>query len=80
MEKLAHVFGRVLYDKRQQQGLTQEQVAERCNLDRKYIYLLEKGRNQPSLGSLFALAAALEMTPMALIAEVQQRLAEHPTA
>jgi transcriptional regulator with XRE-family HTH domain len=78
MEKLELVFGRVLSEKRRQQGLTQEQVAERCNLDRKYIYLLEKGKNQPSLRSIFALAAALKMTPMALIAEVQQRLTEHP--
>ena len=74
MNNLEQTFGTVLFEKRQQQGLTQEKLAELCNFDRKYIYLLEKGKNQPSLRSLFALAAALAITPMALVEEVHQRM------
>ena len=74
VQKLEEVFGRVLQEQRKAKGLTKEKVAESCNLDRKYIYLLEKGKNQPSLRTVFALAAALSMTPMELIALVQQQL------
>ena len=77
MEKIEQVFGRVLQEQRTAKKLTQEKVAESCDLDRKYIYLLEKGKNQPSLRTVFALAAALSMTPMELVALVQEQLEQN---
>ncbi|MDO1451075.1 helix-turn-helix transcriptional regulator [Rhodocytophaga aerolata] len=74
MDTIGQVFGAVLYKIRQQKGLTQEKLAERSNVDRKYIYLLEKGKRQPTLTTIFALASALAISPLELIEEVLKQL------
>lgn len=56
-EKELHgIFGKVLRRMRNQVGLTQEQLAFECDLDRTYISLLERGLRQPTLTTLYTLA------------------------
>lgn len=64
---LAIAFGRVLQAKRLQVGLSQEQLAQQCNLDRTYISLLERGLRQPTISSLFSLSKVLGIKPSELI-------------
>lgn len=56
---LAISFGKVLQTKRQEAGLSQEQLAQQCNLDRTYISLLERGLRQPTITSLFNICKVL---------------------
>lgn len=42
-------------------GLTQEQVAEKCNTDVRTIINLEKGRGNPKLETLFPLIRVLKI-------------------
>lgn len=42
--------------------LTQEDLADRSDLDRPYISLIEVGRKQPTISVLYRIAAALELT------------------
>jgi len=42
-------------------GLSQEQLADRCGLDRTEISLLERGKRFPRLDTLVKLARALEL-------------------
>lgn len=44
---------------RRQQGLTQEQVAERSGFSQQYISGLESGRRNPTVVTVFELARAL---------------------
>lgn len=50
-------------------GLTQEQLAERVGIGPQYMSRLERARRVPSLDMIVELAAALNTTPSALLAE-----------
>jgi transcriptional regulator with XRE-family HTH domain len=52
-------FGRRVRDLRKQAGLSQEQFAERCHLDRTYIGGIERGERNLSLRNIAVLARAL---------------------
>ncbi|MEX3982560.1 helix-turn-helix domain-containing protein [Paraburkholderia sp. EG287A] len=68
------VFGAVLREHRLRAGLTQEQLGFEADVQRKYVSMLELGQHQPTLTTLFALAAALKCSPSELLAEVERRL------
>ncbi|WP_323828277.1 helix-turn-helix domain-containing protein [Pseudomonas sichuanensis] len=67
-------FGRVLRQKRQEAGLTQEQLALEADVQRNYVSLIERGINQPTIAVLFKLASALRCSPSALILLVEEKL------
>jgi transcriptional regulator with XRE-family HTH domain len=52
-------FGKALQAKRKQVGITQERLAELCDLDPTYISLLERGQRNPSLLAIANLARSL---------------------
>jgi len=72
MDSLRTKFGNVLREHRVKAGLTQEDLATDSELDRTYISLLELGKRQPSLETLFALAAALGTTASALVRDTEK--------
>ncbi len=67
-------FGEVLKEARTAKGMSQDALAMASELDRTYISLLERGLRQPSISSLFSLAAALGTTAEELVARVQEKL------
>lgn len=60
-------FGNVLRQAREGAGLSQEELAERCEKHRTYVSLIERGRNAPTIVTLLALADALGIPPGDLI-------------
>ncbi len=64
-------FGKVLRKLRDEVDLSQEKLAFRCDLDRTYISLLERGKRQPSLSTIFALARELDIKPEKLVKMVR---------
>jgi transcriptional regulator with XRE-family HTH domain len=56
---------------RQDAGLTQEQLGLEADLRRTYISILELGQQQPSLGTIFKLAMALNCSAQQIIANVE---------
>lgn len=62
-------FGRVLREYRLILDLSQEELAERADLDRTYPSLLERGLRSPSLEMLFRIAEALGIDPAELVAK-----------
>ena len=48
-------------------GVSQEELAERCELHRTEVSLLERGGREPRLGTLIKLATALGTTAEALV-------------
>lgn len=51
-------------------GISQEELAERCELHRTEVSLLERGGREPRLGTLIKLATALGTTAEALVAGI----------
>lgn len=71
---IEQAFGIVLKDFRNQRKISQEKLAELCNLDRTFISLLERGQRQPTLTTIFKIAEALQVSPSNLISKVQTYL------
>ena len=65
-------FGIVLRDLRLQSGLSQEGLGFAADLQRNYISLMELGRNQPTITTIFKLAKALNIKPSKLIDLVEK--------
>lgn len=64
---LRTAFGRLLKELREERGLSQSQLALDSGLDQTFVSLLERGRRQPSLVTLFALCDALDVEPETLV-------------
>jgi transcriptional regulator with XRE-family HTH domain len=65
------LFGTVVRQHREARGLSQEELADQCDLHRTYISQLERGLKSPSLRSLVAIAEALQSRPSHLMREVE---------
>ncbi|HBK07714.1 MAG TPA: XRE family transcriptional regulator [Acetobacteraceae bacterium] len=55
-------------------GWSQEELAERCNFDRTYISMLERGRRNPSLRNLEKLARGLSTSVASLTSSLDRRV------
>jgi transcriptional regulator with XRE-family HTH domain len=64
-------FGKVLRTLRVERGLSQEALALEADLQRNYISLIERGINQPTITTIFKLAAALKVQPSEMISKVE---------
>lgn len=67
---LAQAFGITLKKHRTAAKLSQEKLAELCDIERTYISFLERGLRQPSLSMTFRFAEVLNIKPSNLIEEV----------
>lgn len=74
---LEAAFGHVIRDFRKARKLSQEKLAFESGLDRAFISLLECGRKQPSLVTIFQLAKALQIQPSQIIASVEEKCNEN---
>lgn len=55
-------FGQAIKKRREELGISQEQLALRADLHRTYISDVERGERNPSLTTITRLTAALEIT------------------
>jgi transcriptional regulator with XRE-family HTH domain len=69
-------FGRALRARRLTVGLSQEQLGLESGVQRNFISLIETGQNQPTIITLFKLAAALQLKPSELIVDAEQLVNE----
>jgi len=71
---IEEAFGKAIRELRKAQGISQEQLAEASNLDRSFISLLECGRKQPSLITIFQLAKALNISASEMLSLVEAKV------
>lgn len=69
---LVAAFATTLVTRRQQAGLTQEELAARADVSARFISLLETARRQPSLSAFHALSLGLGTSMQDLAAEVER--------
>ncbi|NOU79957.1 helix-turn-helix domain-containing protein [Paenibacillus sp. LMG 31459] len=60
---IKRVIGKTVKAIRIKQGLSQEDLAHECNVDRSYISMIEVGRNEPSVTKIFDLCQGLKIKP-----------------
>jgi len=59
-------FGSKVRQVRMKVGISQEELAFRCGLDRTYISGIERGTRNPSLKNIEKIAKALKISPSEL--------------
>lgn len=72
--QIERAFGEILKRERNNKSLSQEELAYLSDLDRTYISMLERGKRQPSLKTIFMLASTLDILPSEIIVEVENLL------
>lgn len=66
-KELLQSVGANVRQRRVQSGQTQEQLAEKANMDRRYLQRVERGTVNMTLSTLATLAEVLGTTPTALL-------------
>ncbi|GAA3411525.1 helix-turn-helix domain-containing protein [Paenibacillus hodogayensis] len=60
---IKQIIGKTLKAIRMKHGLSQEDLAHECGVDRSYISMIEVGRNEPSVTKIFDLCKGLNIKP-----------------
>ena len=68
---LLKAFGRLIRQRRQALGISQEELGFRSGLDRTYVSGLERGVRNPSLTALVSLAQGFNVTVSDLSAHLE---------
>ncbi|MDZ4079827.1 MULTISPECIES: helix-turn-helix domain-containing protein [Hydrocarboniphaga] len=71
---MAVAFGVALRASRIQAGRSQEALSMACGLDKTYVGVLERGGNQPTLGTIFLLADELEITAESMVTATRKAM------
>ena len=64
--------GKIIETLRRRKRLTQQEVAFRCNLDRKTISNIERNDSSPSVETLLNIILALNVTPSEFAVEFEK--------
>lgn len=63
----AKTLGKIVRRLRETEGISQEELADRCDLHRTYVGSVERGERNVSLANIVRLAKALKTSPSALL-------------
>jgi transcriptional regulator with XRE-family HTH domain len=64
---LKELFGKVLLQLREAKGVSQQELADNCNIERAYISRLERGLFQPTITIVFKIADYFDKKPSEII-------------
>jgi transcriptional regulator with XRE-family HTH domain len=74
--KPEEAFGIVVKDFRLERNMSQELLAEKSNLDRTFISMLERGKRVPTISTVIKIAKAFEVTSSVMMNHVETLLKE----
>jgi transcriptional regulator with XRE-family HTH domain len=83
---LLQALGAALKERRNELGLTQEDVASAAGIDRPFVTLIESARKQPTISVLWRLSTAVDLTPADFAGRIErfnrelQRVADGSTS
>ena len=66
-------FGVLLRKRRIQQEMSQDLLAATAGYERAFISLIERGKTNPSLRSIFDICTALDIRPSAFLRQVEKQ-------
>ena len=65
--EIGELFGDNIRRRRNEIGISQEKLADLCELHRTYIGGIERGERNPSLKNIIAISRALQISPAELM-------------
>jgi len=71
MDHILKQFGARIKKLRHEQHISQEELAERCDLHRTYLGGIERGERNPSLQNIEKIASAFDITLSELFKDVE---------
>ena len=71
MKDIKKKFGENMKFHRQEQRLSQEELADKCSLHRTYISSVERGERNISLENIVLISRALNITPVELLRGIE---------
>ena len=74
---LLQALGTALKERRNELGLTQEDVAGAADIDRPFITMIESAKKQPTVSVFWKLAIALQISPGDLADRIDQRYTDY---
>lgn len=80
-EAVKQAFGDILHCLRFRLGLSQQRLAAQTQIERAYISCMERARREPTIGMLFRISPALQVSPASLVRLTAARLSamQHPS-
>ncbi|MCR5653225.1 MAG: helix-turn-helix transcriptional regulator [Ruminococcus sp.] len=70
------LIGRILQQKRQEKGLSQEVASSFADIGRTHLSAIERGKRTPTLETFFRLSYALKTKPSKLIKKIEEEMGE----
>lgn len=70
----ARAFGQAVRAIRTEQGIAQEVLAQRAEIERSHMGKIERGEHMPTLGIILKIARALECSAAELMAATERNL------
>ena len=67
-------FGQAIREVRVERGLSQEEAALACNIDRAYFGQLERATKSPTLKTIWRIADSFELQPSDLLLRTEKLL------
>lgn len=64
---LREPFGRVLSQLRKEKGISQQELADDCNIERAFVSRMERAISQPTITVVFKIADCLKIKPAELV-------------
>lgn len=64
---LKSAFAKTLKELRKNSGMSQQELADYCELERVYISKLERGLSMPSIDTIFRLSRVLKIKPFEFV-------------
>lgn len=74
LDGLNTALGNTIRSLRIEKGLTQEQLAEKCESSAVYISEIERGIKRPTFETVFAISLSLDMEFHAFVKELEKNL------
>jgi transcriptional regulator with XRE-family HTH domain len=71
MDETLKIFGENIKKRREEKGISQEELANIAEFDRTYISLIERGKRNLSLLNICRFAKALDAKPFELIKNIK---------
>lgn len=70
--KPEEIFGKIIKEIRNQQGISQEELSDRTGLDRSYLSQIENGKKSPSLSTILRISRALNLKTSELLLKFEE--------
>jgi len=70
-KRITGAFGAAVRAIRLRRNMSQLELAERCELERTYLSDIERGSRNPTLVSIWRIAAGLQIRPSELLQEAE---------